>query len=171
MKLDFSILDKNDLQELDAFIDQFEDKEGNLIAILHRAQSIFGYLPAELQVHVAKKTGVSTAKIYGVVSFYSFFTMKKRGKHTVSVCMGTACFVKGAEDLLEAVTKELGVEVGEITKDGMFLVEQVHCLGACSLAPVIAIDGKVYGHMTREKIVKLLESYYVTSTEEAAHVE
>lgn len=171
MNLDFDILNKNDLAELDTYIDQFEDKEGNLIAILHRAQSIVGYLPAELQVYIARKTGIPTAKIYGVVSFYSFFTMKPRGKHTLSVCMGTACFVKGAEDVLDEIKKQLKVDLGELTKDGMFLLEQVHCLGACSLAPVIAIDGKVYGNMTRDKVKKIIESYYITTLEgDAAHV-
>lgn len=163
----FDMLDAKKLNELDAYIDNIADKEGHLIAILHHAQGLFGYLPKELQVYIAKKTGVATAKIYGVVTFYSFFTMKPRGKHTISVCMGTACFVKGAERILDVIREELGVEIGQMTEDGMFMLEQVHCLGACSLAPVIAIDGHIYGHMTRDKVKEVLASYYIVEEEEA----
>lgn len=166
MSVDFSLLREEDLAELDAYIDGVEDKEGSLIAILHRAQSIFGYLPEALQVHIARKTGISTAKVFGVVTFYSFFNMKPRAKHTIQVCMGTACFVKGAEGLLEGLKEELGTDIGEITSDGMFMVEQVHCLGACSLAPVIFVDGNVHGKVNRDELPKIIESYYVTAAEE-----
>lgn len=165
--MNYEILDAKKLNELDGYIETIEDKEGHLIAILHRAQSLFGYLPKELQVYIAKKTGVATAKIYGVVTFYSFFTMKPRGKHTISCCMGTACFVKGAERILEAIKDELGIEIGQMTDDGMFMLEQVHCLGACSLAPVISIDGQIYGHLTREKVKEIIASYYIVEKEEA----
>lgn len=159
MNLEF--LEEAKIAELDRFIEEVSDPEGQLISILHKAQSIFGYLPKEVQMHIAKKTGVSTSKIYGVVTFYSLFTMKPRGRHMISVCMGTACFVKGAERVLEAIEKKLGIALGEMTKDGMFMLEQVHCLGACSLAPVISIDGKVYGHVTPEKVKDIIDSYYI----------
>ena len=158
--MNYEMLDRNKLNELDAYIESFEDKPSHLIMILHRAQGLFGYLPKELQIYVAEKTGVPAAKVYGVVTFYSFFTMKPKGRHTISVCMGTACFVKGGERILDVVKDELGVEVGQMTEDGMFTLEQVHCLGACSLAPVISIDGKVYGHVTRDKVKEIIQSYY-----------
>ena len=159
--MNYEMLDRNKLNELDAYIESFEDKPSHLIMILHRAQGLFGYLTKELQIYVAEKTGVPAAKVYGVVTFYSFFTMKPKGRHTISVCMGTACFVKGGERILDVVKDELGVEVGQMTEDGMFTLEQVHCLGACSLAPVISIDGKVYGHVTRDKVKEIIQSYYI----------
>lgn len=159
--MNYEMLDRQKLSELDAYINSFEDKPTHLIMILHRAQELFGYLPKELQIFVAEKTGVSAAKVYGVVTFYSFFTMKPRGRHTISVCMGTACFVKGGERILDVVKDELGVEIGQMTEDGMFTLEQVHCLGACSLAPVISIDGQVYGHVTRDKVKEIIQSYYI----------
>ena len=154
--MNYEMLDRNKLNELDAYIESFEDKPSHLIMILHRAQGLFGYLPKELQIYVAEKTGVPAAKVYGVVTFYSFFTMKPKGRHTISVC-----FVKGGERILDVVKDELGVEVGQMTEDGMFTLEQVHCLGACSLAPVISIDGKVYGHVTRDKVKEIIQSYYI----------
>ena len=159
--MNYEMLDRNKLNELDAYIESFEDKPSHLIMILHRAQGLFGYLPKELQIYVAEKTGVPAAKVYGVVTFYSFFTMKPKGRHTISVCMGTACFVKGGERILDVVKDELGVEVGQMTEDGMFTLEQVHCPGACSLAPVISTDGKVYGHVTRDKVKEIIQSYYI----------
>ena len=159
--MNYEMLDRSKLNELEAYIDSFEDKPSHLIMILHRAQGLFGYLPKELQIFVAEKTGVPAAKVYGVVTFYSFFTMKPRGRHTISVCMGTACFVKGGERILNVVKEELGCEIGQMTDDGMFTLEQVHCLGACSLAPVISIDGQVYGHVTRDRVKEIIQSYYI----------
>ena len=101
--MNYEMLDQSKLNELDAYINSFEDKPSHLIMILHRAQGLFGYLPKELQIYVAEKTGVPSAKVYGVVTFYSFFTMKPRGRHTISCCMGTACFVKGGERILDVV--------------------------------------------------------------------
>lgn len=172
--VDMSVLDEARLSELDAFIESREDVEGSLIGILHHAQNLFGYLPEALQVYIGRKTGISTAKIYGVVTFYSFFNTEPRGKHTISVCMGTACFVKGAEDILSALKEELDVELGEITKDGMFMVEQVHCLGACSLAPVLSIDGHVYGKVKKDQLHSIIEGYYISESSEgreAVHVD
>ena len=165
--MNYEMLDQSKLNELDAYINSFEDKPSHLIMFLHRAQGLFGYFPKELQIYVAEKTGVSSAKVYGVVTFYSFFTMKPRGRHTISCCMGTACFVKGGERILDVVKEELGVEVGQMTVDGMFTLEHVHCLGACSMAPVIAVVGKIYGHMTRDKVKEVIRSYYIEEEEEA----
>lgn len=150
-------LDK--LAELNDYIDSLQDKEGMLIHVLHRAQHIFGYLPKELQLHIARRVGIPAAKVYGVVSFYSYFTQTRRGEHTVSVCMGTACFVKGAEDVKEALKKELKVTFGETTEDDLFSMKEIRCIGACGLAPAIMVDEKVYGHMNEENVRTVINSY------------
>ena len=110
VSLDLKDLPQEKLQELDAYIDSLEDKQGSLIHILHRAQNLFGYLPMEVQLHIARKVDIPGAKVFGVVSFYSYFTTEPRGKHTISVCMGTACFVKGGEHVLKKFMSELGIE-------------------------------------------------------------
>lgn len=150
-------LDK--LAELNDYIDSLQDKEGMLIHVLHRAQHIFGYLPKELQLYIARRVGIPAAKVYGVVSFYSYFTQTRRGEHTVSVCMGTACFVKGAEDVKEALKKELKVTFGETTEDDLFSMKEIRCIGACGLAPAIMVDEKVYGHMNEENVRTVINSY------------
>jgi NADH-quinone oxidoreductase subunit E/NADP-reducing hydrogenase subunit HndA len=150
-------LDK--LAELNDYIDSLQDKEGMLIHVLHRAQHIFGYLPKELQLHIARRVGIPAAKVYGVVSFYSYFTQTRRGEHTVSVCMGTACFVKGAEDVKEALRKELKVTFGETTEDDLFSMKEIRCIGACGLAPAIMVDEKVYGHMNEDNVRTVISSY------------
>lgn len=150
-------LDK--LAELNDYIDSLQDKEGMLIHVLHRAQHIFGYLPKELQLHIARRVGIPAAKVYGVVSFYSYFTQTRRGEHTVSVCMGTACFVKGAEEVKEALKKELKVTFGETTEDDLFSMKEIRCIGACGLAPAIMVDEKVYGHMNEENVRTVINSY------------
>lgn len=118
------------LEELDNFIDSIEEKEGSLISILHKAQDIFGYLPKVVQLHVAKKTKIS-AKINGVVTFYSYFTEVPRGEHVINVCLGTACFVKGAMGILQEVEQQLGISAGQITPDGKFSIDTLRCIGAC----------------------------------------
>lgn len=150
-------LDK--LAELNDYIDSLQDKEGMLIHVLHRAQHIFGYLPKELQLYIARRVGIPAAKVYGVVSFYSYFTQTRRGEHTVSVCMGTACFVKGAEEVKEALKKELKVTFGETTEDDLFSMKEIRCIGACGLAPAIMVDEKVYGHMNEENVRTVINSY------------
>jgi NADH:ubiquinone oxidoreductase subunit E len=146
-------------EELGSFIDGLETKEGALIQVLYKAQEIFGYLPRDVQLFVARKLDVSGANVTGVVTFYSYFTTEKRGKHVVNVCMGTACFVKGAEKLLAKLKDKLGIEYGQTTKDGMFTLEDIRCLGTCGLAPVMTVDGKVYGHVTEKDIDDILEQY------------
>ncbi|MBR0575551.1 NAD(P)H-dependent oxidoreductase subunit E [Proteiniclasticum sp. BAD-10] len=147
------------LAELNDYIDSLQDKEGMLIHVLHRAQHIFGYLPKELQLYIARRVGIPAAKVYGVVSFYSYFTQTRRGEHTVSVCMGTACFVKGAEEVKEALKKELKVTFGETTEDDLFSMKEIRCIGACGLAPAIMVDEKVYGHMNEENVRTVINSY------------
>lgn len=115
--------------------------------VLHKAQELFGYLPPEVQEFVAKKLEIPLAKVYGVVSFYTFFTMTPRGKYPISVCMGTACYVKGAEKILEEFKRILSIGVGETTDDGKFSITALRCIGACGLAPVLTIGSKVYGRV------------------------
>lgn len=146
--------------ELEKFIDQLPEKQGALISVLHRAQHIFGYLPKEVQQFVGKKLDIPTAQVYGVVSFYSFFTMVPKGKHPISICLGTACYVRGADKVLEAFERELGIKVGQTTEDGKFSLDALRCVGACGLAPVVLIGEKVYGRITTgEQVKNILNEY------------
>ncbi|MEE1070937.1 MAG: NAD(P)H-dependent oxidoreductase subunit E [Cellulosilyticum sp.] len=146
--------------ELEAFIDALPEKKGALISVLHKAQSLFGYLPKEVQVFVGEKLGVPVSQVYGVVSFYSFFTMVPKGKYPISVCLGTTCYVRGADKVLEAFKKELGIEVGQTTPDGKFSLDALRCVGACGLAPVAMIGDKVYGRISsEEEVKKILREY------------
>ena len=144
-------------QELADFIVSKNSDPHELIAVLHKAQAIFGYLPEEVQRFVAVKLGVPVAKVYSVVSFYSFFTMKKSGKYVIRVCMGTACFVRGSEKILAEFEKVLGVKEGETTTDGLYTLETVRCVGACGLAPVVQVNGKTYGNCTLDSVKQILE--------------
>lgn len=145
--------------ELGAFIDSLETTKGALIEILHKAQEIFGYLPRDVQLYVARKLGIPGAEVYGVVSFYSYFTTKPSGKHTISVCMGTACFVRGSDKILKKFKDRLGIESNETTKDGLFTIKDVRCIGACGLAPVVTVDGKVYGRVKEDEVDNILNEY------------
>lgn len=154
-------LDNEKLKELSSYIDNLEEKEGSLINVLHKAQDIFGYLPEELQIFIANKLDITAAKVFGVVTFYSYFTMEPRGKHVISICMGTACFVKGAEKVLEEFRKQLKVKDGFSTEDGLFTIDILRCVGACGLAPVVVIDGMVYGKVKVEDVEGILSQYTV----------
>ncbi|MBM7562039.1 NADH-quinone oxidoreductase subunit NuoE family protein [Fusibacter tunisiensis] len=142
--------------ELDAFIDSQTSKEDAIISVLHKAQSLFGYLPSDLQLYVARKLGVPAARVYGVVSFYSYFSQKKRGDFTINICMGTACFVKGVDKVMDEFSNQLGVKNGETTEDGLFTLKDVRCIGACGLAPVVMVNEKVYGHVKPEDVSKII---------------
>ena len=131
---------------------------GELINILHETQNALGYLPREVQVHVAKNLGIPASRVNGVVSFYAFFTEKPKGKHPISVCLGTACYVRGSDKVLDEVKKVLGIEVGETTPDGVFSLDCIRCVGACGLAPVMTIGGKVYGNVDPKNVRRILES-------------
>lgn len=146
-------------QELEDFINSLETKDGALIEVLHRAQGIFGYLPKEVQEFVAEKLNLPIAKVYGVVTFYSFFTTEPRGKNVVNICMGTACFVRGSGDILKEFEKELGIKNGETTSDMKFTLGSLRCVGACGLAPVLTINDKVYGHVTTSDVKTILSEY------------
>ncbi|MDP4180965.1 MAG: NAD(P)H-dependent oxidoreductase subunit E [Bacillota bacterium] len=152
-------LPKEKFDELEAFINSLESTDGALIEILHKAQNLFGYLPRDVQLFVARKLGIPGAEVFGVVSFYSYFTTEPRGKHTISVCMGTACFVRGSDKILEKLKEKLQVQVNEITEDGLFTLKDIRCVGACGLAPVIMIDDKVYGRVKEEELDGILDTY------------
>lgn len=142
--------------ELDAFIEKLGTSEENLIEILHKAQNLFGYLPTEVQLHVSRALKISAAKVNGVVTFYSYFTEEPKGMHVISVCMGTACFVRGSSDLLTALEKKLKIKSGETTKDGKFTIDALRCVGACGLAPVMITDGKVHGRVSVDDLDRIL---------------
>jgi len=155
---------KNQLKEecfkqLDEFILNLDDKQGALITVLHKAQEIFGYLPKEIQSFVAERLDLPLAKVYGVVSFYSFFTMTPKGRYPISVCMGTACYVRGAGKVLEDFQKQLGIEVGETTSDGMFSIDALRCVGACGLAPVVLVGEDVFGTDEAKDVKTILDTY------------
>lgn len=146
-------------RELDMFVDSLETKKGALISVLHKAQEIFGYLPKEVQEHVADKLNESLANVYGVVSFYSFFTMVPKGEHPVSVCMGTACYVRGAGKVLEEFQKQLGIKSGETSIDGKFSLDALRCVGACGIAPVVLVGEKVYRKVEVKEVKKIINEY------------
>jgi NADH-quinone oxidoreductase subunit E/NADP-reducing hydrogenase subunit HndA len=152
-------LTEEKFQELEQYIDAMPTTKGELIRVLHKAQEIFGFLPEEVQKFVGKKLKVSTAKVFGVVSFYSYFTMVPKGEHDVAICMGTACYVRGADEVLTELKKELGIEVGETTPDGKFSITSLRCVGACGLAPVVMVGEKVYGRVTPDMVKGILAEY------------
>ncbi|MCY6483112.1 NAD(P)H-dependent oxidoreductase subunit E [Clostridium aestuarii] len=146
-------------KELETFIENLEEKEGALIEVLHKAQGLFGYLPPKVQQFVADKLNIPVSKVCGVVSFYSYFTTKPKGKYVISICMGTACFVKGSGDVLKEFERTLSVKAGETTPDSKFTIDVLRCVGACGLAPVVTINNKVYGHFTTDMVSKVLNEY------------
>ena len=133
--------------------------ESSLIYVLKEAQGIFGYLPKEVQLHIAVKLGVPYSKVYGVVSFYSYFSTNPVGEHKISVCLGTVCFVKGSDKIMAEFEKELNIKAGETTSDLKFTLDGLRCVGACGLAPVVVVDGKVYGLCTPDQVTNILDEY------------
>lgn len=150
---------KEKFTELDSFIESLENTEGSLISVLHKAQSIFGYLPPEVQSYVGKKLNIPAAKVNGVVTFYSYFTETPKGEHLVQICLGTACFVRGAENILKKLEEKLQIKAGQTTPDGKFSIDGLRCVGACGLAPVVIVDGKVFGRVTPDQIDDILSEY------------
>ena len=138
--------------ELKAFIAEWKNKPGNLIMVLHRVQQAYGYIPREVAFEVADHLDVPLAKIYGVITFYNFFKLKKPGRNQIQVCMGTACYLKGGEDIIHELEGILGVGLNTVTPDGEFSVEAVRCLGCCGLAPVMVINGEVFGKVRTQDL-------------------
>jgi NADH-quinone oxidoreductase subunit E len=145
--------------ELDAFIAEWKDRPGNLIMILHRVQEEYKYIPRDVALTVSKKLGVPLAKIYGVMTFYHYFKLEKPGANLISVCMGTACYLKGGEDILKELEAQLGVGVNATTADGAFSIQAVRCVGCCGLAPVMTVGKDTYGSLNKAKIPEILEKY------------
>ena len=140
-------------------IDEYKDREGSLIQILHMAQGIYGYLPLELQQFIAERLDKPLSEVYGVATFYSFFSTKPRGENTIRVCLGTACYVRGGKKILDRMSELLGIGIGDTTSDGKFTLEVMRCIGACGLAPAISINGKVYKQVNPDKLMSILEKY------------
>ena len=152
-------LSEDKIEKINEICDSFDNDPGELINVLHETQMTFGYLPAEVQEVVANRLNISVAHVYGVVTFYSFFTMVPKGEHPISICMGTACYVRGAEKILEEFKNELNIKVGETTADGKFSLNCLRCVGACGLAPVAMIGDKVYGRIAPDGVKAILDEY------------
>lgn len=150
---------KEQVAKLNSIIEKFKGKPGGLIPVLEEAQVALEYLPISVQKKVASGLNLPLSRVYGVVTFYSFFTMTPRGKHTVRVCLGTACYVRGGKALAETLEKQFGIKEGETTSDRMFTLETVRCLGACGLGPVIVVDEDVHGRCKPGKIKEILSQY------------
>lgn len=147
--------------ELKEFIDSEKSQPGALMPALQKAQEIYGYLPIEVQNMVAEGLDISLSEVYGVATFYSQFSLNPKGEHRISICLGTACYVKGADKILQGLEKKLGIKCGECTPDGVFSLDSCRCVGACGLAPVMMIDDDVYGRMTVDQIEPILAKYSV----------
>ncbi|WP_207708814.1 NADH-quinone oxidoreductase subunit NuoF [Heliobacterium mobile] len=147
------------LDDLNKIISQYKDSPGQLIRILQKAQELYGYLPEDILGYIADKVGLPLSEVAGVVTFYSLFTTKPKGKHTISVCLGTACYVKGAPNVLEAIKKELAVDMDQTTADGLFTLTNTRCVGACGLAPAVLIDGEVHGRVKASDVPELIRQY------------
>ncbi|VGO18882.1 NADH-quinone oxidoreductase subunit NuoE family protein [Pontiella sulfatireligans] len=145
--------------EIDAFIAKWIDKPGNLIMVLHRVQEEFGYIPRQAAFEVAAALDIPVAKIYGVITFYHFFKLTKPGKNRIAVCMGTACYLKGGQNLIDECERKLGVGLNTVTEDGEFSVEAVRCIGCCGLAPVVTVNGEVFGGVSNKQMVKIIEQF------------
>ena len=158
--------DCNKFKELEEFISNIEDKNGALIEVLHYAQNLYGYIGEETQEFIAQNLNLPKSKVYGVITFYSYFTTKPKGKNVISICTGTACFVRGAEGILEEFKSQLGIGVGETTKDGKFTIDILRCVGSCGLAPVVSIGDKLYGNLKKQDVSKILAEYSEVPYEE-----
>jgi NADH-quinone oxidoreductase subunit E len=146
-------------QELLSFIEEWKEKPGSLIMILHKTQEIFGYISRPVAGELSHLTGIPLARVYGVITFYHFFKTTKPGKHRIAVCMGTACYLKGAQDLLDETRKILGLEPNAVTEDGQFSVDPVRCVGCCGLAPLLTVGKETYGKLSKSMIPEIIDSY------------
>ena len=151
---------EKDFSKIANVIDLYKDKEGSLIQVLHLAQGIYGHLPLDLQEFISEGMDIPLSVVSGVVSFYSFFSTEPRGEHTIRVCMGTACYVRGGKKLVEYLMDRLGVDLGGTTKDGKFTFEIARCIGACGLAPAMMIDDTVYKQVNVNRLDRILQAYY-----------
>ena len=146
-------------EKMEQILSKYEKDKSNLIQILNEVQEGYGYIPKHAQLAISEYLGIPMAEIYGVITFYSRFTLEAKGKYNIAVCLGTACYVKGSEKILDKLKEKLGIDVGETTPDGKFSIEATRCIGACGLAPVFTVNGEVYGNATPELLDKVIEEY------------
>jgi NADH:ubiquinone oxidoreductase subunit E len=150
---------KENFDKLQQVIDEYKGKSGSLIPIMQKAQDIFGYLPMKVQQYIADELNIPLQNIYGISTFYGQFTLEPKGEHSIGLCMGTACYVRGAQLVLDKVQEQLGISMGQTTKDRKFTLVATRCLGCCGLAPVMMIDEDVYGRLTPDRIPEILKKY------------
>ncbi|MBO4940873.1 MAG: NAD(P)H-dependent oxidoreductase subunit E [Clostridia bacterium] len=150
---------KEQEEQLKAVIAEHKDQDGAVIPVLHKAQEIYGYLPIEVQEMISEGLDVPLAEIYGIVTFYTQFSLNPKGKYHIGVCLGTACYVKGSGDILDKIKEILGIEVGECTPDGLFSIEATRCIGACGLAPVLTVNDDVYGRLVVDDVAGIIKKY------------
>ena len=153
-------LEKERVEALQRVIDELRDEPGALMPIMQRAQDIFGYLPEDVQKYIAKEMDIPVSDVYGVATFYAQFNLEPKGQYTISVCMGTACYVKGSQAVLDKLAEYLEVPVGATTPDGQFTLQATRCLGACGLAPVLTVNEEVYGRVTPDQVAGILDKYH-----------
>lgn len=146
-------------KKLDEIIKRYKQTRGALIPVLHEAQEVYGYLPLEVQRTIAEKLDIPLAEVYGVVSFYTQFSINPKGRYQINVCMGTACYVKGSNEILDKFRTRLSIDVGECTEDGAFSLEACRCIGACGLAPVVTINDDVYGKLAADDVDRIIDKY------------
>lgn len=146
-------------ERLRRVIEKYKDAEGALIPVLHEAQEIYGYLPKEVQQRISEGLDIPMAEIYGVVTFYTQFSIYPKGQYRVAVCLGTACYVKGSGDIIDKIKQKLGIDVGQCTDDGKFSLDATRCIGACGLAPVLTVNDEVYGRLTVDDVDEILAKY------------
>ena len=152
-------LSKTAVEKIEGICDRHAAEPTPLIVILSDIQKEYGYIPLEVQEIVSRKTGISVAEIYGVVTFYSFFSLKPKGKYVIGCCLGTACYVKGAQLIVDKFSELLGIKPGETTEDGLFTLDALRCIGACSIAPAVSINGRVFPKMTTDSVKKIVDDY------------
>ncbi len=145
--------------EIIEYIEKNSNKKGFEIMILHKIQEIYGYVPRKIAMELSRKLNIPLAKIYGIITFYHIFKLNKPGKYRISVCMGTACYLKGGEDILGEIENILGIGVNSTTEDGIFSIEIVRCIGCCGIAPAIVINNKVYGNLKKDQLIEILSEY------------
>ena len=146
-------------EKMEKILSKYDKDKSNLIQMLNEVQEAYGYVPKHAQLAISEHLGVTMAEVYSVITFYSRFTLKPKGKYNVAVCLGTACFVKGSEQILDKLKQKLGIDVGETTPDGKFSIEATRCIGACGLAPVFTVNDEVYGNATPELLEKVIDEY------------
>ncbi len=152
-------ISEDGIKTINEICDRYADERTPLMMILSDIQNEYGYIPLDVQQIVSERTGISVAEIYGVVTFYSFFSLEPKGKYVIGCCLGTACYVKGAQQVIDKFSEILDIKPGQTTKDGMFTLDALRCIGACGIAPAVTINGKVFPKMSMEQVAPIVESY------------